>query len=274
QPGTLSCSSGTCAESLGVITVTWDAFGLTDTSTVQFDVVLINVPPGARVTNEASLEWTSLPDDNVSTPFALSNYNALAVERRYDPTTPVDVYRAVANAIVGTPALPETGFAPGRRSEIPQQPSDQNYRNLGEMWLQIPALEISAPIVGVSTSDQGWDLTWLWNRVGYLEGTAYPSWPGNTALTAHVILPNGLPGPFADLGKLAWADRIVLHANGLQYVYHVTYVWSTHPDDLSVLRHEEMDWLTLITCDEYDESTDQYLRRTAVRAVLIEIQSE
>ena len=274
QPGTLSCSSGTCTEALGVITATWDAFDLTDTSTIQFDVQLINLPSGIRVANEASLEWTSLPDDNVSTPFALSSYNALAVERRYDPATPVDVYRVVANVTVGTPDLPETGFAPGRHSEISNQPSALSYRNLGEMWLQIPALEINAPIVGVSTSDQGWDLTWLWNRVGYLEGTAYPSWQGNTALTAHFVLPNGLPGPFADLGKLAWADRIVLHANGLQYVYHVTYVWSTHPNDLSVLRHEEMDWLTLITCDAYDEISDQYLRRTIVRAVLIEIQSE
>ncbi len=175
---------------------------------------------------------------------------------------------------MGIPALPETGFAPGRPSDIPHQPSDLSYRNLGELWLQIPSLEINAPIVGVSTSDQGWDLTWLWDHVGYLEGTAYPSWTGNTALTAHVVLPNGLPGPFADLGKLAWADRIVLHANGLQYVYHVTYVWSTHPYDLSALSHEETDWLTLITCDAYDETTDQYLRRTIVRAVLIEIQPE
>ena len=274
QPGTLSCSSGTCTESLGVITATWDAFDLADTSTVQFDAVLINLPPGSRVTNEVSLEWTSLPEDNVSTPFALSNHNALAVERRYDPATPVDVYQVIASITVGIPALPETGFAPNRPSDIPHQPSALSYRNLGEMWLQIPALEINARIVGVSTGDQGWDLTWLWDHVGYLEGTAYPSWPGNTALTAHVVLPNGLPGPFAELAKLAWADRIVLHANGLQYVYHVTYVWSTHPYDLSALSHEETDWLTLITCDAYDEATDQYLRRTIVRAVLIEIQPE
>ena len=274
QSGTLSCSSGICTESLGVITATWDAFDLADTSTVQFDAVLINLPPDSRVTNEVSLEWTSLPEDNVSAPFSLSSYNALATERRYDPATPVDVYQVIASITVGTPALPETGFAPGRQSDIPHQPLDLSYKNLGEIWLQIPALEINAPIVGVSTGDQGWDLTWLWDRVGYLEGTAYPSWTGNTALTAHVVLPNGLPGPFADLGKLAWADRIVLHANGLQYVYHVTYVWSTNPYDLSALSHEEADWLTLITCDAYDEISDQYLRRTIVRAVLIEIQSE
>jgi len=274
QPGTLSCSSGICTESLGVITATWDAFDQADTSTVQFDAVLINLPAGARVTNEVSLEWTSLPEDNVSAPFSLSSYNALATERRYDPATPVDVYQVIASITVGTPALPATGFAPGRPSDIPHQPSDLSYKNLGEVWLEIPVLEINASIVGVSTGDQGWDLTWLWDHVGYLEGTAYPSWPGNTALTAHVVLPNGLPGPFTDLGKLAWADRIVLHANGLQYVYHVTYVWSTHPNDLSALSHEETDWLTLITCDAYDEATDQYLRRTIVRAVLIEIQSE
>jgi LPXTG-site transpeptidase (sortase) family protein len=140
------------------------------------------------------------------------------------------------------------------------------------MRLEIPALNLEAEIVGVTTDDQGWDLTWLWNRVGYLEGTAFPSWPGNTALTGHVVLPNGLPGTFAQLGQLTWNDHIWLYANGLRYEYRVTYQWKTHPHDLSVFNHEDLDVLTLITCADYDPSHDSYRQRTIVRAVLIQVE--
>ncbi len=43
------------------------------------------------------------------------------------------------------------------------------------------------------------------------------------------------------------------------------------PEDLSVLRHEELDWLTLITCEGFDEQSDSYLRRVVARAVLVEV---
>jgi len=38
-----------------------------------------------------------------------------------------------------------------------------------------------------------------------------------------------------------------------------------------VLRHEELDWITLLTCAAYDEASDSYRTRVAVRAVLIEV---
>jgi sortase (surface protein transpeptidase) len=38
-----------------------------------------------------------------------------------------------------------------------------------------------------------------------------------------------------------------------------------------VLQHEDKAYLTLITCDTYDETTDTYLRRVAVRAVLVDV---
>lgn len=270
-PGTLTCSSGTCVETAGTITVTWDEFALGETSTIEFQATLGSIPPGVRVANEVSLEWTSLPDDNVSTAFALSDFNPLAVERRYDPAAPADVYRVEASVFVGAPALPETGFAPARRTDLPPAPERSPYRSIGEYTLVIPKLDLSKPIVGVSTDDQGWDLTWLWSNVGYLEGTAFPTLPGNTALTGHVYLPNGLPGPFARLDQLAWGDEIHLQTESGLYVYQVMYSWTTHGRDLSVLRHEKLDWLTLITCSDYDLRLERYRQRLAVRAVLIEI---
>ena len=41
------------------------------------------------------------------------------------------------------------------------------------------------------------------------------------------------------------------------------------PDNLSVLGHEDQDWLTLITCQGYAETSGQYGFRRVVRAVLV-----
>ena len=37
------------------------------------------------------------------------------------------------------------------------------------------------------------------------------------------------------------------------------------------MKHEEKSYLTLVTCDRYDEKTGTYLRRVAVRAVLVDV---
>ncbi|NPA31670.1 MAG: sortase, partial [Chloroflexi bacterium] len=245
------------------IQVTWDAFALGDAAQIQFQVTL-NANSATQTTNEAAVAWTSLPGD-VSQP--QSPYNTLSTERRYDPNSPVDIYRAAATADLQM-VLPETGFAPGRVTAIP--PQKVAYAAT-EMVLEIPRLGVSVPIVGIPRTDDGWDLTWLWNRAGWLEGTAFPTWAGNTAITAHVYLPNGQPGPFVHLGRLMWGDRIVIRAYGQQYIYEVRRVRLVAPDDLSVLRHEEHDWLTLITCRDYDPRHDTYRQRLVVQAVLVEV---
>jgi sortase (surface protein transpeptidase) len=43
-------------------------------------------------------------------------------------------------------------------------------------------------------------------------------------------------------------------------------------DDLSLLKHEERDWLTLFTCRDYDERAEAYRWRLAVRAVLTRVE--
>ena len=63
----------------------------------------------------------------------------------------------------------------------------------------------------------------------------------------------------------------MLHAYGQRYIYEVRQVRYVLPNDLSVLRHEEYDWLTLITCAGYDHVNDRYLHRVVVRAVLVDI---
>ena len=168
-------------------------------------------------------------------------------------------------------ALPLTGFAPGKITELPVQPGERAYFST-PMALEIPALSVNEAIVGVPES-AGWDVTWLGDQIGYLGGTAFPTWAGNSVLTGHATDANGGSGPFARLGSLIWGDKIVIHAFGQDYIYEVRSVnrW-TDPKDVSVLsKHEELPWLTLITCNGYDEKTGTYRWRTVVRAVQMKV---
>jgi sortase (surface protein transpeptidase) len=40
------------------------------------------------------------------------------------------------------------------------------------------------------------------------------------------------------------------------------------PDDTSVLKHENAAWITLLTCKTYNEATNTYANRIAIRAAL------
>ncbi len=170
--------------------------------------------------------------------------------------------------------LPETGFPPDRTTLLKTQPADKVYAEMDELRLEIPKLGLAAEIVGVPRSGDGWDATWLWDRVGYLEGSAFPTWQGNTALAAHAYLPNGEPGPYHGLDRLRFGDQIVLHAWGWNYVYEVRRVLNVLPQDLSVLAHEELDWVTLITCEDFDVRTAKFNQRLVVQAVLIRVNGD
>ena len=173
------------------------------------------------------------------------------------------------------PNLPATGFAPGQLTLLPEQPAEKSFSEFSDLWLEIPSQGVQAPIVGVPFSDNGWDVSWLSNQIGWLEGTAFPTWAGNSALTAHIYDANGEPGPFVNLGSLLWGQKIIVHAWGQKYIYEVRSIWWwTKSDDLRPLQHEEYPWLTLITCRGYDEESDTYRWRTVVRAVQVSIEDE
>ena len=253
-----------------VLKVNWANFGLDDTAEISFQAVY-HGPNDAQ--NVASVVWTSLPE----TPGQLTPYNPAAIERTYQPgDNTVNDYEAESSATVSYPRLlPNTGFAAGRVSVVPAQPADQQYQAMDGMWLEIPRLNLKMSIVGIPLNFQGkWDLTWLSSQAGYLQGTTYPGQKGTTGLTGHVYLADGTPGPFVDLGKLAWGNQVVLHANGEVYTFEVRTVSTVSPNDLSVFSNDGYTWLTLLTCQDYNASQNSYAYRTAVRAVLVKVETE
>lgn len=176
----------------------------------------------------------------------------------------------VGNAIKTNPA---TGFAPNLVTLLPEQPSDKAYTDLGKLWIEIPGLKMKAAITGVPLAEQGWDVTWLNQQVGWLEGTAYPTWNGNTSLTAHAYTADGIAGPFASLKDMQYGQTIIIHLADKKYTYAVRDNLTIRPSDTYWLtKHDEKDWITLITCQQYDEKLKEYRYRQVVRAVLINVE--
>jgi LPXTG-site transpeptidase (sortase) family protein len=251
------------------LVVRWDVFERSPIgeSVIEFRARLGSVAPGTTISNTARVEWSSLP----ANPGIQSIYNERSVERRYDPLSLVDIYGVSSAYLIRVPALPATGFAPAVQTILPAQPESSAYAALGSLWMEIPALGVQMPIVGVPVNSSGWDLTWLGTNAGYLEGTAYPTWAGNTGITGHVTLSNGKPGPFANLYTLNWGQQVIVHMDGQKYIYEVRSIRRVWPEDISVLSHAEYPTLTLITCQGYNQVENSYNYRVAIQAVLVRV---
>ncbi|MGA2490743.1 MAG: sortase, partial [Anaerolineales bacterium] len=80
------------------------------------------------------------------------------------------------------------------------------------------------------------------------------------------------PGPFAHINGLWYGDQIIIHAAGAQYIYEVREVTQVAPNAVSqAIKHEDLPWVTLITCRGYNETTNTYTYRVVVSAVLVTV---
>jgi LPXTG-site transpeptidase (sortase) family protein len=235
------------------VTIDFGTLAPSDVYTVAITTVVnsLATPPGG--TNIATLTTTSEPDADPD------NNQASAT---------------LTIVVPGAPEAPGTGFAPGRLTVLPPAPPAHSYASYGDLWLEIPALGVEIPIVGVPGSAADWDVTWLWDRAGYLNGTAFPTWPGNSVITAHVSLPSGSEGPFAGLERLRYGQAVIIHGWGLRHIYEIRGVNLVTADDPSIFRHEERPWVTLVTCYGYDEGLATYRWRVAAHAVLVAIEQD
>lgn len=290
-PATLNCNAGAQPADVGAcqyipgtrtITGTWSNFQLGGgNAQITFDVTIVALP----ATNVANVAWTSLPGIPPSPPGnppGQQNGNVFSHERDYDPGSNIDVYGANASLVLGSAldaggvagvrAIPDTGFAPNVKTDLSGVPFESYSALAGNIWFEIPALGVKTSIVGVPYRDESWNVAWLGRQAGWLEGSAFPTWQGNSVVTGHVYLSNGLPGPFVNLNQLKYGDTIIVHANGQKYTYEIRTNKVVSPTDTSIFKHEKLTWLTLVTCKEYDEKTNSYRQRVVVRAVLVKVE--
>jgi LPXTG-site transpeptidase (sortase) family protein len=183
-----------------------------------------------------------------------------------------EILPATLSSVSSLPKLiiPATGFAQDKVNILPKQTVDYSIEK--DLWLEIPKIGVAMDVVGVPLQDNTWDVTWLGEDAGWLEGTAYPTTAGNTTLTGHVWDALNHPGPFIGLNQLGWGDEVIVHAGGADFVYEVRSVKTVNPENTSfITKHEEYSWLTLITCKNYNSATSEYDDRLVVRAVLVEV---
>jgi LPXTG-site transpeptidase (sortase) family protein len=171
----------------------------------------------------------------------------------------------------GSFLIPVTGFAPGLVTKL--DPSSRLVYDTTGLMIEIPVIKVKTSIAGVQLKNGSWDVSWLRDQAGWLNGTAYPTWKGNSVLTAHVVNADGKPGVFSGLKALGVGEYVFVYNSGYRYTYKVVSNDYVQPNDASVMKHEEKSYLTLITCDTYDEKTGTYLRRVAVRAVLVDVRA-
>jgi LPXTG-site transpeptidase (sortase) family protein len=165
--------------------------------------------------------------------------------------------------------IPVTGFAPGMVTKL-DTPSHSAY-DATSLTIEIPVLKVNSSIVGVESKQGNWNVSWLQDQVGWLNGTAYPTWKGNSVLTGHVVNADGKPGVFSRLKSLGLGEYVFVYGAGYRYTYKVVSNEVVQPDDASVMKHEDKSFLTLITCDTYDEKTGTYLQRVVIGAALVDV---
>lgn len=165
--------------------------------------------------------------------------------------------------------IPVTGFAPNRQTDL--GPAQTTYAS-SNLRVEIPRLKVDTTIVGVQFKNWNWDVSWLQGQAGWLNGTAFPTWSGNSVLTGHVVNPDGKPGIFSGLKQLAVGEYVFVYNSGYRYIYKVVSNDLRQPSDPSVMQHEDKSFITLITCDTFDEGSASYLLRVVVRAELVAVQ--
>jgi LPXTG-site transpeptidase (sortase) family protein len=173
----------------------------------------------------------------------------------------------------GATTLPATGFAPNRMTALPVQPADKAYSSMGSLWLEVPKLNLQMNIVGVPEANgSSWDVSWLGNNAGWLNGTAFPAHAGNSVITGHVWNADNTPGPFVAVNQLMWGDKVIIHDGSTQYVFEVRSVMQVSPaNTAAMLVHEDQPWITLVTCRGFNSATGTYQYRVLVRAALVDV---
>ena len=221
--------------------------------------------------NEISISFNVRVNDGVTTVRNTATLNS-DLNGDGDTNDPGEVRVATARALWESGIeLPATGFAPGKVTVLPEKPLNA-YDASSDMMLEVPRLGINIPIVGIPQEEGSWDVSWLWNEAGWLEGTTFPTLNGNSVMTSHVYNANGMPGPFVNLKALRWGDTITIHAFGLKYIYKVQTNRYQLPQHTSALEPSEDPMITLITCSGYNEAKDSYNYRVVVRAVLVAVE--
>ncbi len=121
-------------------------------------------------------------------------------------------------------------------------------------------------ILPVPIINGDWDVKRVVMGVGWLEGTAPVGARGNTGIAGHVSLKCCGDGPFRWLEKLAPGDELILQTDEQSYRFHVVELRVVEPTEVSVMLPTADPQLTLVTCNDWDASKAEFVKRLVVIA--------
>jgi sortase A len=103
-------------------------------------------------------------------------------------------------------------------------------------------------------------------EAGWLAGTAPVGGPGNTGIAGHVSLKCCGDGPFRWLERLALGDEVVVQTSEQTYRYRVAETRVVDPAEVSVMGPTAYPQLTLVTCNDWDYTKAEFVKRLIVIA--------
>ena len=211
--------------------------------------------------------WDPVPEPNTAVTDDLTfTYTYTESEPEPEPETEpepgINFFRIFAGC-----ELPATGFSTLRHTVMPEQPQDLHYEPL-QMRIQIPSLNVETELVTIPRKKNSWEVRWLDDGAGLLEGSALPG-EGYAVVAAHNTLNDTEYGPFALLGTLKTNDLITVNAaDESMRLFRVYANELVEPDGLAVIgatARQEAGSLILLTC-ENEGLNGEYLDRRAVFA--------
>ena len=120
-----------------------------------------------------------------------------------------------------------------------------------EAILEIESIDLIMPVIEETTPE------YLDVSVCSLLGTSKPWEAGNYAIAGHRSLTYGRH--FNRLNELMYGEIITVRdLNDNLYVYEIYSIEIVHQSDVSVLKNQEFDEITLITCDPIGETNPEY----------------
>jgi len=129
--------------------------------------------------------------------------------------------------------------------------------SLDSMVLEIPAIGVYDVV-----SDKDESLLW---KVKYSDEPGR----GNTVIAGHrFTFANPIAPPLYFLDKVVIGDSIIVYKENVKFVYVVSRIYETSPDDIDVERHSDYPVLTVYTCTPVMNP----LRRLVVVSNLVRIE--
>jgi LPXTG-site transpeptidase (sortase) family protein len=135
----------------------------------------------------------------------------------------------------------------------------------------IPAILLDTEVKYVPFDGTTWLIRGLRYEVAWLGDTSWPGLGSNTVLAGHVTVSGIGNGPFRKLEDLGDGEFIFLHTEENTYTYRVRNRTIVEDWDMSVVQPSTSPQLTLITCVEWDEEEELYLKRLVLFADLVRV---